>query len=482
MVSIPSPHRARIGRLDLGSPRADGGFRIDHLATICHFSDLHVLDAVSPMRFEWIQTLAHDPLWRPLLHMHRPQESLVPWAVAAHLEALRADPAATTWGEPVDLVLCTGDNIDNAQYNELRAYLALMAGGRVALPVRGSVLDASDAAAGSTWPYWSPLASVPSALRDRGFPVVDDFFERVAEGVESPGVGLPWASLPGNHDLLCQGAALVNAALARVAVGARKGVLPPAGFAPADPLALFVDEPQQFLAEATRTIVGDVGRRPIDLAEWLEAHVEAGALGYSPAHVARQSADAVVELEQVSVVMLDTNHPAGNDQGSVGQAQLDWLDEVLTRIDDTPGRLAVLASHHGVDSLVNTHGDAPDRRLGDALLAVVHRHPCVVAWLVGHRHVHQVTARPGPAGGFYEITTASIIDWPVERRVLEIFRHDDGLIEIVSTVDSHGAAEGTLAALHRELAHRFGGRRLNTMMEGTEDDRDVRMYLHRPLP
>ena len=93
-----------------------------------------------------------------------------------------------------------------------------------------------------------------------------------------------------------------------------------------------------------------------------------------------------------------------------------------------------------------------------------------------------MTARPGPAGGFYEITTASIIDWPVERRVLEIFRHDDGLIEIVSTVDSHGAAEGTLAALHRELAHRFGGRRLNTMMEGTEDDRDVRMYLHRPLP
>jgi hypothetical protein len=178
--------------------------------------------------------------------------------------------------------------------------------------------------------------------------------------------------------------------------------------------------------------------------------------------------------------MLDTNHPLGDYQGSIGTAQLQWLDEQLTLLDDAD-RLAVLASHHGVDSLVNTRGDDPDRHLGPALLEVVHRHPCVVAWLVGHRHVHRITPRPGAAGGFYEITTASIIDWPVERRIVEIIRHRDlDLVEIVTTVDSHGAEAGSLAALHRDLAERFGGSQVRNAMAGREDDRDARMYVRRP--
>ncbi|MCX6521439.1 MAG: hypothetical protein NTZ21_12310, partial [Actinobacteria bacterium] len=61
------------------------------LARLGHVSDLHVMDAVSPMRFEWIETMAHDPRWRPLLHMHRPQETLVPWAVAQHVDEVRAE-------------------------------------------------------------------------------------------------------------------------------------------------------------------------------------------------------------------------------------------------------------------------------------------------------------------------------------------------------------------------------------------------------
>ena len=114
-------------RTDLGDEQAGRG---QLLATLCHLSDLHVIDVSSPMRFEWIETLAHDPRWHPLLHMHRPQEALVPWAVAAHVDALRSDPTGATRGAAIDLVVCTGDNIDNAQRNELDAYLALVAGGR----------------------------------------------------------------------------------------------------------------------------------------------------------------------------------------------------------------------------------------------------------------------------------------------------------------------------------------------------------------
>jgi 3',5'-cyclic AMP phosphodiesterase CpdA len=187
----------------------------------------------------------------------------------------------------------------------------------------------------------------------------------------------------------------------------------------------------------------------------------------------------VVDLGRLAVVILDTNHPAGDYQGSIGTAQLDWLGEQLTRADERD-QVVVLASHHGASSLVNHRGDDPSRAHAEALLDVVHRHPCVVAWLVGHRHHHRITAHHGPGGGFYEITTASIIDWPVERRLVEVIRHDDlELVEIVCTVDSHGAPEGSLAALHVDLAQRFAGSQVRSSMAGAEEDRDVRLYLDR---
>jgi uncharacterized protein (DUF924 family) len=69
----------------------------------------------------------------------------------------------------------------------------------------------------------------------------------------------------------------------------------------------------------------------------------------------------------------------------------------------------------------------------------------------------------------------------VERRIVEIIRHRDlDLVEIVTTVDSHGAEAGSLAALHRDLAERFGGSQVRNAMAGREDDRDARMYVRRP--
>jgi metallophosphoesterase (TIGR03767 family) len=463
-----------VARTDLAdAPGGEGTV----LATLCHVSDLHVMDAASPMRFEWIETLADDPRWRPLLHMHRPQESLVPWAVAAHVDALRADPVGATRHAPVDLVVFTGDNIDNAQRNELDAYLALVAGGTCRLSPIGSALDASDLAPGQVWPFWSPLADVADTWKPRGYPTIDDLLHRADQPLFSHGLGLPWTSLPGNHDLLCQGTAFVNDALTSAATGSVKALWPPV-LVPDDPLALFVEAPEMFLGTGSRSIVADPDRRGITVPEWIQLHVDAGAAGFSDRNVGSGSPDTTVEVGELTVVILDTNHPAGDYQGSIGQAQLHWLDAELAAAD-AEGRVVVLASHHGVDTLVNTRGDDPQRLLAGPMLDVVHRHPCVVAWLVGHRHIHRVTPRPGAAGGFWEITTASIIDWPVERRSIEIVRHTDGTIELVCTVLGHDAADGSLAAIHRQLAQRFGGSQVRGTMAGTDVDRDVRLFVKR---
>jgi hypothetical protein len=205
-----------------------------------------------------------------------------------------------------------------------------------------------------------------------------------------------------------------------------------------------------------------------------------GAAGYGQSQVRSGRADTFIDTEHVRIILLDTNHPAGDYQGSIGAAQIAWLEERLVEVAQS-GRLAVLASHHGSASLINERGADPARLLAQALTDSVHRHPCVVAWLVGHRHLHRVTAHPHPSGkggGFWEITTASIIDWPSQTRAVEIIRHGDGTLELVCTLLDHQGEPGSLAALHRSLAQRFAGEAA-AHMQGEAGDGNVRLLLQR---
>ena len=52
-------------------------------------SDVQVLDSVSPARCEWVELLAREPRWQPLLLMHRPYEAFTHWALAVHRETRR---------------------------------------------------------------------------------------------------------------------------------------------------------------------------------------------------------------------------------------------------------------------------------------------------------------------------------------------------------------------------------------------------------
>jgi metallophosphoesterase (TIGR03767 family) len=474
-----------VTRTDLGGRVDDdavhGPTRGHTLVRLVHLSDLHVIDVASPARAEWVELLGDDPRWRPLLHMHRPYEALTHWALAAHVDAIHRDPTAPLTGDAYDLALSTGDNIDNAQRNELDAYLAIMAGGRAQLPATGGPQDpggdvGSDAAATSEfiapWPFWCPRPDVDDTWKPLGYPVVADYFERVDAPLTSPGIGIPWASLRGNHDVMRQGTSLTNPRLESIAVGSGKSLQRPLGFLPDDPGTMFVDAPERFSCGPMRPVTSDPDRRAIDLREWFDAHAAVRALGDDESHVRDTDAgcgDKVIDVGEVRIVVLDTNHPEGDYQGSVGTTQLAWLDERLAEVDAEPGRYAIIASHHGSASLDNDRGERPDRRLADALLDVVHRHPCAIAWLVGHRHVHRIEPRPGAAGGFWEIATGSIIDWPSQVRAIEIVEHVDGTVEIVTTLLDHGAPSGSLAALHRDVAHRFAGAAAAAMAGGPGD-------------
>ena len=460
-----------ITRTELGSGPATGSGTC--LLSLVLMSDVQVVDTLSPARCEWVELLAGEPRWQPLLPMHRPHEALTHWALAAHVNALHRHPVAPCSQRPFDLALSLGDNIDNAQHNELEAFLAIVAGGSAQLSAFGGVHEPDDRV--QPWPYWCPDAAVDDLYKRQGYPAVADYLGRASSPVCSPGLGFPWASVPGNHDLMRQGTALPLGAIEQIAVGGHKTLVRPDGFDPVDPLAAFVQTPDAFSCGGQRTVAAVAARRAVSMAEWIAAHVAAGAAGYTADNLRLGNADAVIDTEQVRIILLDTNHPFGDYQGSVGAAQLDWLEMQLAQVDHQPGRLAILASHHGSVSLTNMLGADPERRHTSALTAVLHRHRCLVAWLVGHRHLHEVRPHPGSAGGFWEISTGSLIDWPVQTRAVELLRHPGGAVEIVCSLQDHHASEGSLAHLHHSLARRFAGHQ-GAAMQGLPEDGNVRLW------
>ena len=75
--------------------------------------------------------LAHAPVPGVVSAAHRPQEAVVNHVVEALNRQARVVAAGPVTGLPVGFTVCTGDNIDNAQLNELTWFTTLMNGGTI---------------------------------------------------------------------------------------------------------------------------------------------------------------------------------------------------------------------------------------------------------------------------------------------------------------------------------------------------------------
>ncbi len=81
------------------------------------------------------------------------------------------------------------------------------------------------------------------------------------------------------------------------------------------------------------------------------------------------------------------------------------------------------------------HASEP-RVLGPALVRLLLAHPQVLLWVNGHVHRNAVTPHraSGRHGGFWEVTTASHIDWPLQSRSIELADNGDGTLSVFTTV------------------------------------------------
>lgn len=477
----PAPGEPHLVREDLAPASPDRAGK--PLARFVHLSDLHVMDAQSPSRVEYLERHAdpdsphRDQL--PLVGTYRPQEIFTHHVVEAMVRAVN--------GFGADFAVSTGDATDACQANELTAYLTLLDGGHVD-PDSGErgrwegvhANEPHDAR------YWHPEGAEEDDPRTKyGFPEAPGALAAAATPFRASGLKMPWYAVYGNHDNMLQGVVPPWPEVAEVTVGGAKLVGLPEGdvveqlhgFDQADRKAV-----GQLLKGATIPVTPDPERRHVSRAEWVAAHAACHGHGYT-----EESGDLAYyafDHGDLRCVVLDTVNPHGHWQGSLDVVQFEWLRAELVA---AAGRLVVLFSHHPLRTLTNTAG--PDRRvLSDDVAALLREYPNVILWVNGHTHENTVT----PHGTFWEITTASHIDWPQQARLIEIRDNADGTLSVLATVIDHsgplawdgGTEPLALAGLSRELSanywqHRDDPRR-DVRGSGTPLDRNVEILLHDP--
>jgi len=419
------------------------------LATVAQLSDLHVRDAQSPGRVAFL-----DRLGPRLGSAFRWHEALTAQTVAAAVEAVNATrPQA---------VLVTGDLVDSAQRNELDWALTLLRGGTLR-PDSGARGYAGVQSASIADPlYYRPGVDAPRH---------PELLRRAVAPLRSPGLDAPWHAVLGNHDILVAGELAPTAATRAAATGERLLVTP----APELLRELRDLEPTRAQVDRLLTaglpgdairVAPDPDRTQLDAAD-VVGRLRAGTTG--PLDYAVDVGDAL------RVIVLDLVRRDAGSGGLVTPATLATLQRELARAGN---RYILLAVHQ---PLSGTSG-------GDAVLDLLDADPRVVAVLAGHTHRNQVEPRRSVAGGYWLVTTSSIIDWPQQWRALRLVETAGGGVALETWMVDHAGRpndEDSLAGIGRDLAFLDpqGGR--PTHAAGPASVRNVRLHLpagRRPRP
>ncbi len=266
---------------------------------------------------------------------------------------------------------------------------------------------------------------------------------------------LPWVQAIGNHDVLAL------------------GNIPPDTAEKVSDLD-FVDKGQFITEHFTRTHAPTLlafGSAAMGFDFGPEYNGDPGSVrgfyAFSPLAPLRNASEELVQ-PGIRFYVLDSTHPDGSALGYLDEDQRSWL---AADLGEHPDSLAIVVSHHRVNDI--EHGR-------DDFVAILYDHPQVIAVVSGHDHFNRIRSfavSGTPDKGFWNIQTASLIDFPQEARIFEIRNNGDGTGSIFTYVfNQQGTGqlgENASASYDSAADESMDG-------EGSPEDRNVELLFQFP--
>jgi len=428
-----------LDRIEL-APRA-GPVRT--IATFAQLTDAHVVDAQSPARVPFL-----DRLGSPFQSTFRPQEVLTSRVLAEAIRSLNQ--------MRLDAVVETGDLVDNDQANEYSEALAVLRGDVVRPDSGARGYEGVQSARSGDPLYYRPAVDAP---RHPGL------LEQAQRSFRSPGLRAPWFPVVGNHDVLVQGIVGPTARTEAVATGRSRVVrLAPAVALPSQSQLsdAYVDRLlARGLPGPAVPTTPDRRRRELNGTSGVRRLIDASGHGRLRDGLLDYSFDIG---PSVRAIVLDASRRGYGSTGIVRTRQADWL---RAQLKDAGRRWVVVFTHQ---PLATCEG-------GERALALLDHNPRVLAAIAGHTHRNSIVPRRSPAGGYWLVTTASLIDYPQQARAFRVVKTARGVALETWMVD-HGSGDGLArTSLALSFLDWQGGRPAG--FAGSPRDRNARLFLSR---
>ena len=482
------------------------------LLLLHHLSDLHVCDAQSPIRPEFLDRWSDpdSPIRAEVgtIGTYRPHSMLSVQVVESMVQALNQQKYGPLSGHAMQGAIITGDTTDNAQLNEVDWYIRLLDGQYVE-PDSGDrsryegVID--DGAEHYDTKYWHPHGTPAGCEDDEprskyGFPEIPGLLDSCRAGFKATGLNVPWFAVHGNHDALLQGTVAPDPNTQREMVGGKRYESLPSTMTLGEALFKFGEVGPAGYPEAGDArfveVSADPDRRAVERGEYAKMHLASPGLphghGFSESNVRERTLYYATFVGGVKLIVMDSVNHFGGWQGSFDQEQFAWIEKEISTSD----RPVVLASHHPLGNMFNDYAPSGRRVCTAEIEEMLVKYPQVILWLAGHEHRHHVEWVGPEEGvhGFWHVETSSHIDWPQQSRTVEVVRDASGDIFIGMTVVDHAAGVEygeaktplEIAALSRTISanswqkrEELGAPAPLSWMEGIESDRNVVLAIRR---